>query len=99
MVAEAKPPMPLVTSHSRDSAAGRLPGIARPKGTGEWSPDCGSTDWGATGLLFFGVVFATVRSSVLGRLEPLGHQETSLIVVACAAIQIRGRVVALINFE
>src|SRR5580692_5373133 len=37
--------------------------------------------------------------SVLARLEPLGHQGTSVIVVACAAIQLRGRVVALINFE
>src|SRR5215469_16263918 len=42
IVPDAKPPIPLVTSHSRDSAAAKSPQISRPKYTSAGTPDsCG----------------------------------------------------------
>src|SRR5271167_3109040 len=99
IVPDAKPPTPLVTSHSRDSAARKLPQISRPNCTWDWVSMGDEGCCGATDFLFFGAAFATNGRSVFIGLEPFCHQETRVIVVTCAAIKLRSRIVALIDFE
>src|SRR5580658_6548711 len=99
MVPEAKPPIPFVTSHSRDSAAVRLSQTSRPNRTSERASGRPTFRSGTTALLFSIDVFAASCGSVFAGFKPPCHQETSVIVITCAAIKLCGRVVALIDFK
>src|SRR5271155_280111 len=54
---------------------------------------------GATAFLFFGAAYTTNGRSVFIGLEPFCHQEARVILVTYAAIKLRSRIVALIDFE